>query len=384
MREYIIAYGGNWIHFFIKPHVGLCSRQKNGFRFEKHKIVLAGAVADFCVYSSGNSIHIVCQDQKGSVLYLLYDGDSWQKNVLLQSRTAKPYNKNFVMTEISGYINLLYLVENKERVMLVHQILHQGSSPQIVAYIKNDSVPFCVCTCPETDFSVYYKNENGISCRQIYKWSQKKFLEPTILDEGLSIRFSTELPDGKGIIGIQETDNVKTLVYIENDNQKSSVCQDLRDDIIPIISRYLQKQYIVWTEYGNIMSSCLQPDGKWSKPMQYAKSSSTEAKLYAICKDGIYDYYYGVSRENDITLYGTHDILKKPPEHKGHEIISKKISSPQDTENLLLNQERQIKLLCDELSEQRQRLADLSDRIEALLESVSIADEESIDNVLLN
>ena len=384
MREYIIAYGGSWIHFFIKPHVGLCSRKKNGFRFEEHKIILAGAAADFCVYSSGNRIHIVCQDQKGSVLYLLYDGTSWQKNILLQSKTAKPYNKNFVMTEISGFINLLYLVENKERVMLVHQVLHPGSSPQIVAYIKNDSVPFCVCSCPETDFYVYYKNENGTSCRQIYKWSQKKFLEPTILEDGLSIKFSTTLSDSEALIGIHETDNVKTLVYIKNNNEKSPVYRDLKGDIIPIISCYCEKQYMVWTEYGNIMSSCLQPDGKWSRPMQYAKSSSTEAKLYAICKNGIYEYYYGVSRENDITLYGTHDILKKPPEHIEQESTAKKISGPQKTEDLLLNQERQIKLLCDELSQQRQRLSDLSDRIESLLDSVSIADEETIDNVLLN
>lgn len=382
MREYIIAYDGNWIHFFIKPHVGLCSRKKIGFKFEDYEIILSGAAADFCVYTSGNYIHIVCQNEKGSVLYLMYDGIAWKKNILLESRSAKPYSKNFVMIEISGYINLLYTVENKERIMLIHQILHNGSSPEVIAYIKNDTIPFCVHTFPETDFAIYYTNEDGNPCKQIYKWSQKKFLEPSTLESGLSIKFSAELSGDTALIGVQKTDTIMTLVYIKNESEKKPVYLDCKKDIIPVLSQYGEKQYMVWTEHGNVMSSCLQPDGRWSKPMQYAKSSSSETKLYSICKNGKYEYFYGVARENDITLYGTHDILKKPP--KKPENISPKKPAMRETENIILNQEKQIKLLCRELAEQRQRLCDLSDKIESLLNSVPIADEESIDNVLLN
>ena len=115
MREYIIAFNGSWLHFFIKPHVGLCSRKKNGYKFDDFKILLPGAAADFCVYSKKGLIHIVCQDERGSVIYLLFDGINWNKNILLESKTARPYLKNFVITELSGHINVLYTVENKEK-----------------------------------------------------------------------------------------------------------------------------------------------------------------------------------------------------------------------------------------------------------------------------
>lgn len=385
MREYIIAYRGNWIHFFIKPHIGLCSRKRNGFKFEEYEIVSLGATADFCVYSSGELIHVVCQDEKGSVLYLLYDGKVWKKTILLESRTAKPYNKNFTMVNLSGYINLLYLVENKEKVMLVHQILDSSSSPEVVAYIKNDAVPFCVCPHHhETSFSVYYTDENGMSCKQLYKWSQKKFLKTSPFEENLSIKFSEEFKEGHALAATQKTGNITTLIYVDKNNEKSPVYLDCRSDIIPVISEYGGKHYMVWTEHGSIMSSCLKSDGKWSKPMQYAKSSSTETKLYAVCTKGRYEYYYGTKRENDITLYGTHDILKKPPSFSGSEDNAFAHFASHETEKLLISQEKQIKLLCHELSVQRQRLADLSEKIESLLNTVPIADEEAIDNILLN
>lgn len=383
MREYIIAYNGNWIHFFIKAHVGLCMRKKNGFKFEEYRVLMQGAEADFCVYTSGDLIHIVCQNEKGSVIYLLYDGIAWKKTVLLESRTAKPYNKYFQMTEISGHINLLYVVENKERLMLVHQILSGTASFDVVEYIKKDSVPFCLLNHQETDFSVFYTNENNTPCQQTYKWSQKKFLEPINFANCNSVKFAVMTKDGIALAVTQKTSNINTLYYYEKDKELSSVYADCDKDIMPIISHYCDKLYMVWTEYGNVMSSYLGENGQWSKPMRYAKSLNRDTKLYAICKNGTYEYYYGTQNEYDITLYGTHDILKKSPQEK-----MKRINTHTDNcnneENMLLSQEKQIKLLCQELSQQRQRLYDLSEKIDELLNAVPLADEEAIDNVLLN
>ena len=386
MREYIIAFNGSWFHFFIKPHVGLCSRKKSGLKFEDYRVLISGAASDFCVYTSDSQIHLVCQDEKGSVLYLLYDGTAWKKSIILESRTARPYVKNFVITEISGHINLLYTIENKDKLMLVHQILIGNRPPNIVGYVTPGIIPFCIYRHHETDFSVFYTNEHGDTCRRIYQWSKKQFLEPEILEKNISIKFVTEVSSEMALAAVKKTDNSNNLIFMkeptENSGMEPVVYPNCSKEIVPIISRYGEKTYMVWTEHGNVMSSCFISDTEWSKPMQYAKSSKSETKLYAICIDGKYEYFYGIGREHDITLYGTHDILKTQPktspQHK--KIVSERIS----TENLLLNQEKQIKKLCYELSEQRKKLSELSSKIEELLSSVPIADEDDIDNVLLN
>lgn len=388
MREYIIAFDGSWLHFFIKPHVGLCSRRRNGFKFDNSKVLLPGACADFCVYSADGFIHIVCQDERGSVLYLLYDGTSWKKSTLLESRTAKPYMKNFIITELSGHINLLYTVENKEKLMLVHQILIGNSTPSVVDFIARDSVPFCICKHQETDFSVFYTNENGTGCEKIYKWSQKQFLEPRLLEEGISVKFAARQDNRTLYAAIRTIDDIKNLIYIikneDNEETQMPVYLDCMKDIAPIISHYGKKQYMVWTEHGNVMSSCLGTDEKWSKPMQYAKSSKSEIKLYAICNEGKYEYYYGIAREHDITLYGTDDILKKTPQKKDYKKGYSNKHAYNEAENLYHTQEKQIKLLCQELSIQRKKLSELSEKIEELLAVIPLADDEDIDNVLLN
>ena len=388
LREYIIAYDNSWIHFFIKPHVGLCSRRKDNLKFDEYKVLVSGAGADFCVYSSSSYIHVVCQDEKGSVLYLLYDGVSWKKRTLLESRTARPYMKNFVIMEISGHINILYTIENKEKLMLVHQLLIGNSTPSVIDYIKKDSIPFCASTHNETDFSVFYTNEDGICCEVIYKWSQKKFLPPKKLTGNISIRFAQNTGNTTHLAAIKHENNVRHLLYITKTTDYSEpemiVYSNCQNDVKPVISNYGEKQYMVWTERGNVMSSCLGADNKWSKPIQYAKSSKTEIKLYVLCHEGKYEYYYGIAREHDFTLYGTHDVLKKPPKTTSGKHSTKNIYNTETTENLIVSQGKQIQILCDELSKQRKKLAELSSRIEQLLSSIPIADEEDIDNVLLN
>ena len=387
MREYIIAFNGSWLHFFIKPHVGLCSRKKNGYKFDDFKILLPGAAADFCVYSKKGLIHIVCQDERGSVIYLLFDGINWNKNILLESKTARPYLKNFVITELSGHINVLYTVENKEKLMLVHQVLLGNMVPNVVDYITGAHVPFCVYKHHETDFSIFYTNNDGLGCERIYKWSQKQFLPPSLLEDGVSIKFACENDTRPVFAAIKTEGKISNLLYFEKNETDDyipfPVSLDCDKNITPIISRYGKKLFMVWSEHGNVISSSLMPDGKWSNPVQYAKSSKSEAKLYAICNNGDYEYYYGIAREYDITLYGTHDILKTPPA-KVDPGKNVPFENPYNkTEHILNVQEKQIKILCQELSIQREKLSELSAKIEELLSSIPLADEEDIDTVLL-
>lgn len=388
MREYIVAFDGEWRHFFIKQNVGLCHRKKDGFKFSDYRVLLKGAESDFCVYATEKNIHIACQDSNGSVLYLTYDGVSWKKITLLESKSAKPYEKNFTMISMAGYINLLYVIENKERFALVHHTLIEGNGPTIVDYIRKDEVPFFAVNCEETDFTLFYTNEEGVSGQRLYRWSQKAYQDfsPLYLKD-ISVKFAQKDKSEKySLVFTKQTGNVPSLIYAQADEKMNigdecPVYLDCKNSIVPVISYYGEKEYIVWSEYGAVMASYKDDRGKWSKPVRYAKSSAGEAILYVICSDGKYEYFYGVPREHDIILYGTHDILKHPPKL----IKARALQKPENvTEESLKEQAEHIKRLYDELSAQKKILSDLAARLETIISCVPIADEEDVDKILLS
>ncbi len=391
MREYIVGFQGLWRHFFIKQNVGLCHRIKDGFKFNDYRVLLKGAESDFCVYATEKYIHIVCQDAKGSVLYLMYDGVSWKKTTVLESRSAKPYVKNFNIISMAGHINLLYVIESKERFALVHHTLIEGSSPFIVDYIKKDAVPFSIALCDETDFTVFYTNEDGISGYKKYRWSQKAYSEfSASSSKDITVKFAESLSENNmSFVFTKKTENIFSLMYAETDEEtnitgEATVYLDCDKSVVPIISHYGQKKYIVWIEAGSVMTSYFDDNGRWSKPVRYAKSSAGDATLYVICCEGKYEYYYGAPREHDIILYGTHDILKNPPQKAN----SKKHVLSEGREDMMgisiREQAEQIKKLYEELSVQKKILSDLAARLETIISCVPIADEEDIDKVLLS
>lgn len=388
MREYIVAFDGEWRHFFIKQNVGLCHRKKDGFKFSDYRVLLKGAESDFCVYATEKNIHIVCQDTNGSVLYLIYDGVSWKKITLLESKSAKPYEKNFTIISMAGYINLLYVIENKERFALVHHTLIEGNGPTIVDYIKKDEVPFFATKGEETDFTLFYTNEEGVSGKRLYKWSQKAYQDFLPLSlKNINIKFAQKDNGEKlSLVFTKKTENIRSLIYARADedmniSEEFPVYLDCKENIVPVMSHYGEKEYIVWSEYGSVMTSYIDKSGRWSKPVRYAKSSTGEAVLYEICKDGKYEYFYGMPREHDIILYGTHDILKAPPNSSNGNNFKKMESVPPET---LKEQAEHIKRLYEELSSQKKILQELAARLETIISCVPIADEEDIDKILLS
>lgn len=380
MREYIVQFQNNWWHFFIKQNTGLCIRKKDGFKFGENEVLLKGAESDFCVFATEESIHIVCQDGNGSVLYLVYDGVSWKKRVLLHSKTARPYKKYFQFVSLSGHINILYVIENKERLLLVHQTLSAESVPFVVDYIAKSDVPFCIASHEETDFTLFYKNEKGKSGYKRYKWSQKTYSGFEEFDkDDVEIRFAEVGSSGNLVACAVSSDNIMQISFDEQMNKKEEikVTENCLKDAMPIISHYGDKKYIVWTEYGGIVASHFE-SGVWSKPVRYAKSNQVAAILYVIYHNGKCEYFYGAPRENDIILYGTHDFLKTPPKN------TSKNSTEFFGENSLKELTEQVKKIYEELSIQRRKLSYLSEKIAEIVSNVPIADEEDIDKILLN
>lgn len=323
-QEYLLGYEQKWWHFFVKPMYGLCFRQKDGSRFSDLEILLKDVDADFCALSFEKMIHVVCQDREGSILYLCYDGENWKKTVILESKTGKAVPKFFKLLPIGKYINLFYVIEYKEKHMLVHQILDGSDKPPfVVDYITLSTAPYCIAPHISTDFTVTYENEHGICGSKLFKWSKKDYGTFTAITPGTSLFkppfILVEPNDTCNFIAPITMEQFKNLVFFKRNAAGSytepiTLYLDCDKEAAPILFVQDDKLFASWIDYGSIMSSYSTDGGeKWSKPIKYVRNSSIEPILYCFCINGALRHCYGFSQNNSITFYAAGDLLSAPP-----------------------------------------------------------------------
>ncbi len=312
MEEYFVYCQNLWWHFWIKPLYGLCFRKKEQGRFTGFEVLLPEACEDFCVLSSEDCIHIICQDRGGNILYLFHNGSTWHKAVLLENKSSAPYPKHFKLIPIGNFLNLFYVIRYQERYMLVHQILtDEQRPPTVVDYIQPSSLPF-LCNLAGTDITVTYQNEGGICGSRLFRWSQKVFspFRPIPL-ENLS-RITDILPEEGSrtrYAALKKQGGITNLIYFEKNRNDTftesvTVSLDCPDSSCPIVCRDAEKLYLVWQEGGTVMSSHSEDDGlKWSKPIRYMKGSGTTPTCYIIEDSTTTRKNYGYEKDGNPVFY---------------------------------------------------------------------------------
>lgn len=270
-------------------------------------------------------MHLVCQNKTGSILYLSYDGETWRKSVLLESKTPNPYPKYFSLVPISGYVNLFYVISYKEKHMLIHQLFHsQDKPPVVVDHIQICTPPFIVTKHTGTDLLLLYENETGTSGFRRYRWSQKEFgrFMPIHPASGCRVRAVYTEHDGRTLYAaLLPVSGVVNLVFFEKNEQGDfsepvTVNLDCPPDATPVFCKNENKLFLVWQEKGGIMSSCSIDAGrKWSKPIRYVKGASLEPVLYNIWEKDAWHHAYGHNTEREVSLYAAPPLQDdiKPP-----------------------------------------------------------------------
>ncbi len=323
MQEYIVSCEEMWWHFFYKSEYGLCFKTKAGAHFNDFEILLKDVQDDFCVISLGNSIHAVCQDNSGSVLYLKYTDKKWEKITLLASKTGVAYPKYFRLVSVGSFINLYYVINHKEKYMLIHQILNGASpEPTVVDYISISSRPFSVSSHSSTDLSICYANSQGICGVRTFRWSQKNY-SPFVRLPGdaplLSPFVKIKDDDTAFFAAISKLDSFYNLIFIcrEPDGtfkNMSTVYLDCGKDICPILFYEGSRLILQWIENGNVMMSYSDDDGqKWKKPTKYMRGSSVSVKVYDIYNAGKHFCCCGFSDNGTIHLYCNDNPLISAP-----------------------------------------------------------------------
>lgn len=322
MQEYIVSYQGHWWHFFYKPSYGLCFRKKDGMRFGDFEILLKESESDFCVFSAGKFIHIVCQDHVGTILYLSYNGENWEKLPLLTNKEGKATPKHFSLLAVGNRLNLYYVIEYKEKNMLIHQLLHAPSTePMVADYITATPCPYHACLHSSNNLTVCYQNTQGICGMRTYLWSQKSYQpfrkipfsalsSPTmLLDEDDTCHFAA----------VTELEGVRNLIYFRRESDgsfsdSSTIYLDCGENPEAVFFRKDNRLYLEWLDNGSVMMSYISEENeKWKKPVKYMRNATTPVVLYHICEEGKTNSYYGFSDNGTINLYGEGNLLSESP-----------------------------------------------------------------------
>lgn len=167
------TYGHIW-HFYHNSH-GICFCKMKDENITGYSVLLPGGRDDFdiCIDDS-DSMHIVCQNSDGDILYINHFNGSWKKTTVLKSKNKTAYDKDFSIIRVGNWLNLFFCIEYNGNKMLTHKIMD-----------KNDTTPF-VIDCIKNKYSVskdsfgnihilYYSETNKSWGLKKYVWSKKEW-----------------------------------------------------------------------------------------------------------------------------------------------------------------------------------------------------------------
>ncbi len=389
MQEYLVHCQGTWWHFFMKAHYGLCFRKKESGRFSGFEVLYPEGCLDFAAAKIGESIHLVCQNQSGGLVYLSFTDEVWHKTLLLESKSNAPYPKHFSLVPVGKFLNLFYVIAYQDKYMLVHQIPGLSERPPVVVdRLLMETPPFVAVNHKGSDISVCYKNESGVSGCRVYRWSAKTFGQFVPVNPALGCTVKNlmiETGDRVRYAALKPLDGVMNLVCFQKDadgRYKEAVTVNLDcPEAVPVFGQDGERLYLSWYESGSIMSSYSTDGGeKWSKPMRYMKGSSVNPVLYGIWDEDGFRQAYGYEKDQEIVLYADEGLSDKTKTRRnsgfrpaGHEAEAfaremgqAEKAEPIGTDPIFEMLRKEISAAKEQLLILRQSYADVVERLERL------------------
>lgn len=317
-KEHIISFNGTWYHIFFNYSRGLCVSKKINAKFTPPECILPNAFEDFCAAATNDALHVICQDEYGTILHFTFDGESWKSNHILNSRGKTPEFKNLTLKLVGNFINLFYVVHSKDDYVLVHQLLGEATSePKAADYVADTD--FFVCSHDNGDLSLLYKNSNKIYGIKQFRWSKKDFevfcplsctcnLEHAVL--------SLDADENFQIAAYAVFDKLVNILFL-NVNKISNKCAVSAIHLVSgkseglVISNFNDKLSVSWCENGLVMTADMY-EGKWNTPKKYIRGTAQNI-LYSIQADTESFFTYGYRQDEKITLYLMNNILEHLP-----------------------------------------------------------------------
>ena len=128
---------------------------------------------DVCIDDS-DSMHIVCQNGDGDILYINHFNDSWRKTILLKSKNKTSYNKDFSIIRVGNWLNVFCCIEYNDNRMLTHQIIDKDDVTPLVI----DCIKYSYSVAKDSFGNIhilYYSETNKSWGIKKYVWSKKEW-----------------------------------------------------------------------------------------------------------------------------------------------------------------------------------------------------------------
>lgn len=134
--------------FFVDNENNFCYTYNN-----ETAVLLNGSTNEFdCSISHCGEIHIAIQNTYGEIIYIKYNGKTWQKYVILQNKFNRQSIFNIMLFIINGAPTVFYSIFHYHRFYIVYQSIkpEENTNPKVIDYSFDG------------DFSVSYDNKNNI------------------------------------------------------------------------------------------------------------------------------------------------------------------------------------------------------------------------------
>ena len=153
MTNYIVMPKNTPEHYFYRSGIYMKRQLPSGI-WQEPVSVFSGGRDGFSVYCSKNSVHLICTDYGGNLIYAVSAGDEWKKYAIskLSSDIAV---SDMRLYSVRGRLNLMYSALYNGENLLVHCILGDRAKPATVDILETPH--FFI-----KGSKVYYTNANGV------------------------------------------------------------------------------------------------------------------------------------------------------------------------------------------------------------------------------
>ena len=185
MPNIAVSTSGGLKYIFTQKRAGLCIRNASAGRFRDRSVIFPDIRGGFDAATDQNGgIVIICQDRERNLVCLREGADGFSKEYLLKARAGNSIDiSDFRLIGVNALMTAFYRISYGGKAMLCIQTLNGGTTPEPIDYIDGKHREFEVCKASNNDIHIFYTQEGTGFGERIYKWSQKRFDDFTLISE---------------------------------------------------------------------------------------------------------------------------------------------------------------------------------------------------------
>ena len=277
MKNIILTKQGLW-KFYHDENLGICFY---GPKSDTPMILFDKGTKDFdATCDSDGNIYLLCQDNSNNIYLFFYDRTSWRKQCILESKSKVPYDKNFSIIVINGWVNAFYTIRHSEKVLLIHHILNNNTQPKVIESCDEPIIYSITTDINNNIYCVYLKECIGF---QAYKWNEKRWqpFSPVqrIQGEICSLSAICDINSALHIVCSVRTKNEYSSYYISR-NGTEKITDGFLRNTEPCIICY-DKYYVLFKANGRLMQCVTEnPELGFMKPSFYFPGSFCTNSLF--------------------------------------------------------------------------------------------------------